>query len=74
MKAAGYMELPEWADDEDVLRAIQAGVGFFCGTCEYMVKTKGSPTGYWCTKFGFPDRPWGCSNGYEWKRSDTSQA
>jgi hypothetical protein len=72
MKNAGYVEIPEWGNDEDVLRAIQMGVGFSCGTCEYMVPAQASSTGYWCKKFSFPDRPYGCCDGYEWKGQKTS--
>ncbi len=58
MKHAGYVELPEFAGHEDDKH-------YDCYSCEYFKAKEDSPTGYWCTKFNFPDKPHGCCDGWE---------
>lgn len=59
MKDAGYVEIEAFST-ADLTK------GYFCNTCEYLEKRNASPTGYWCRKFGFPDRPFGCCDGWAW--------
>ena len=41
--------------------------GYWCFNCEYFMAKYGSPTGYQCQKFLFPDNPWECCNGWQGK-------
>jgi len=40
---------------------------YCCFSCEYFEIYKESPTGFRCSKYGFFDRPNGCSDGWELK-------
>ncbi len=61
MKKAGYVEQPEFEGKESKF-------GYWCANCEYFTEKGDSPTGYWCKKYNFPDRPHGCSAGWEWEK------
>jgi hypothetical protein len=41
---------------------------YCCQSCPYMVEKPDSPTGYWCNKYGFPDRENGCCDGWVAKK------
>jgi len=56
MAKYGYVELPGY---------IVSAKNYCCGNCISMVEDQRSPTGYWCKKYNFPDRPEGCSDGFE---------
>lgn len=57
MVKAGYVELKNFAN-ADLMK------GHWCATCPAMITAKQSPTGYACQKFKFPDRPFGCCDGW----------
>ena len=56
MKGAGYVEIPQFKPHLD---------GYTCASCEYMRKNQKSPTGFWCSKLSFPDRPEGCCDQWQ---------
>ena len=72
MKMVGYVEMAGYVGakttDGNYVR-----YAYCCANCPYMqVQVKGqpnvttpSPTGYWCKEFDFPDRPWGCCDGWK---------
>jgi hypothetical protein len=62
MVDAGYVE------DSDYAEAAMKRQGYFCNTCEYFKPKFNSPTDYWCGKYLFPDRNYGCCNGWERKK------
>lgn len=53
MDSVGYMEFRAFQGE-------QSKRNFCCAGCPAMAENSSSPTGYWCRKIGFPDRPWGC--------------
>jgi hypothetical protein len=59
MRDAGYVE------DKSYVKAAENKQGYFCNTCEYFKSKFNSPTDYWCNKYLFPDRKFGCCNGWE---------
>ena len=61
MRQAGYVE------DEDYAEGAREKEGYFCNTCQYFTAKFNSPTEYWCRKYLFPDRSFGCCDGWEKK-------
>jgi hypothetical protein len=57
-KKTGYLELT-WF--------IATNANYCCGSCEYMIEAAKSPTGFYCSKYKYFDRPNGCCDGYELK-------
>jgi hypothetical protein len=53
IKEYHYAELPEFEGKETYSL-------YCCLSCEYFIKSKDSPTGYWCRAIKIPDRPHGC--------------
>lgn len=51
---AGYVEFPGYPTEK----------AYCCGNCPSMADDKASPTGYTCRKFQFPDKPFGCCDGW----------
>lgn len=58
MKKSGYVE---WENFENS----DTKSGYFCDSCEYFEENPDSPTGMWCKKFKFPDKRFGCCDGWE---------
>jgi len=56
-----------YVEDGSYRKAAEAQIGYFCSTCEYFTTNFNSLTGYQCTKYLFPDRPYACCDGWEKK-------
>lgn len=60
MKNILYSENPAYAD-ADVSK------GYFCGSCYALTQDSNTVTGYQCSKYLIPDRPYGCCAGHSEK-------
>jgi len=55
MKEYGYVEVPTFGASHE---------RYCCFSCRFMLLARKSPTGYWCVKYDFPDKPHGCCDGW----------
>ena len=58
MEQVGYVEMAAFFGRADLAH-------YCCLSCEYLKEDPNSPTGYICKKYGFPDEPSGCCDGWE---------
>jgi hypothetical protein len=58
MISAGYVEMKAF-------QGKASRVGYWCESCPWMKEDPQGLTGYWCAKFQFPDREYGCCGGWE---------
>jgi hypothetical protein len=58
MKAAGYVELPEFEGHE-------SNWNYCCLSCVYFTTDDSTITGYRCKEWGFPDEKFGCCDSYK---------
>jgi hypothetical protein len=65
MSEYGYVEMSGYVGDPGGSFDTAIPNAYCCANCPYMVDDQRSPTGYWCKKYNFPDRPNGCCDGWE---------